>query len=206
MKIIANRKSIEVDLNISPIVGPESQGVAAKKDIVVLHETVSPDYVGFADIIQTAGYLAAHGLGIHAVIDLEGYLGWALNRRHDIFYHTDSSGNIGNGHINTRAIGIELVSRVMLDEKTQALRWKAWLGRQKEINKLGQLLAFISSADDIPLTYSNGKVPGITTHWQVTKTFGVQGGHVDCWPFDKGGYFPMGVILKRAQFYQSLGY
>lgn len=187
---------VKADIDISPIVGPERHGIA-KKTLVVLHETVSPDYPGSSEIISTAGYMARNGLGIHGVIDAEGYFGWARDYERAIFYHAAS----GNGMVNTRAIGIELVSRVMLDKKDNASRFRTWWERNKQIEKTAQALAYISHEHGIPLIYSEAGYdePGITTHWQVSETWNVAGGHWDCWPKHVGGYFPAMRIIYRAR-------
>lgn len=162
-----------------------------KKDMIVLHETVSPDYPGWSDVIQTSNYLDSKDYGIHGVIDLEGHVAWAYGQGNAIFWHTA-------GGVNTRSIGIELVSRVMLQAKDNTSRWKIWWERNKQIEATAQLLAWISDTHKIPLVVSNGTVPGVTTHWQVTKTMKVAGGHVDCWPRHLGGYFPLLRIVARA--------
>ena len=196
---------VKVDLNIWPILQYDKHG-EADKDIIVLHETVSPDYIGFVDIFSVSEYLARKNYGIHAVIDVEGYMGWTYGQRRAIFYHTASSGFLGSGNINTRSIGIEQVSRVMLDKPDNLSRWKLWMERDKELDKVAQLCAFLSKTEGIPLKYSDGKVPGITTHWQVTKTFGVSGGHTDCWPRHLDGYYPVLRVIRQAEIYYKKWY
>lgn len=191
---------VTVDVNLTPIVEDDIQGYVQRKDLIVLHETVSPDYEGFSDIIQTSMYLDSKGLGVHAVIDAEGYLGWAYGNRKAILYHTAS----GNGHVNTRAVGIELVSRVMLDYPDNASRFKKWWQRRTQLDQLAQLVAFIAHEERIPLRYTDGIVAGVTTHWQITKTYQVSGGHVDCWPKHKGGYFPALRVVAEARRYHDL--
>ncbi len=178
----------------------------ADKDIIVLHETVSPDYPGWADVKQTSAYLDAKDYGIHGVVDLEGNVAWAHGLGTAVFWHTASSGAKGNGLINTRAIGIELVSRVMLTAADNTQRWKIWWQRDRQIDATAKLLSWVANAHDIPLRVSDGTGPGITTHWQVTNTFGVIGGHVDCWPRHLGGYFPLLRTIERAKFFRKLGY
>lgn len=190
-------------LNIGPVQADNCHG-RHDKDMIVLHETVSPDYVGWADVIQTSDYLDNKDYGIHGVNDLEGHVAWAAGMGTCIFYHTLSDGSKGSGGVNTRAIGIENVSRVMLDVSDNYARWKVWMNRNKQIESLAQLIAWISKVHDIPLVISDGRSPGITTHWQVTTTFGVPGGHTDCWPRSMGGYFPLNRILIRARYYRKL--
>lgn len=194
---------IKVDIDISPIVGPEKHGLSPKS-LVVLHETVSPDYPGSSEIVANAGYLAKNGLGIHGVIDSEGYLGWAVDLERAILYHAAS----GSGMVNTRSIGIELVSRVMLDAKDNTARWRLWRNRNKQIEKTAQVLAYLAKAHGIPLVHSESELfdKGITTHWDVTQTWKVPGGHVDCWPRKSGGYFPLNRIIWRARQYHAKWY
>lgn len=198
----AAEERIKVDVDLSGINAGVRHGVA-HKDMVVLHETVSPDYPGKGELVANAAYLAKGGLGIHAVVDAEGYLGWDYGHRKSILYHTASN---GGGNINTRSIGIEQVSRVMLDYPDNARRWKKWWSRNAEIDKVAQLLAFLSKTEHIPLVYSDGTKPGITTHWQITKTYNVSGGHVDCWPKHLGGYYPVLRVIREAQAYYAKWY
>lgn len=201
LTIQAGSKKIPVDLNIAPQMWPVTHGTGDKR-LVVLHETVSPDYPGFADILSVARYMPSQGYGIHGIIDGEGYLGWAMGLRDSVLYHTASNG----GSVNTKSIGIELVSRVMLDKPDRQSRFQWWWNRDKQIEKLAQVLAFISRADGIPLVYSDGVADGITTHWQVTQTYKVPGGHTDCWPAHLGGYFPVNRIIWRARQLKAQGF
>jgi hypothetical protein len=183
-----------------------AHGFALHKDLIVLHETVSPDYAGWADVRQVSQYLDNKDYGIHAVVDLEGHIAWAKGLGRAIFYHTASHGTRGNGYVNTRGIGIELVSRVMLTARDNTARWRIWWARNKQIDAVAKLVATVARAHGIPLIESDGSTPGVTTHWEVTKRFGVYGGHVDCWPRHLGGYFPKRRVLARARVYQKLGY
>ena len=195
-------EKIRVDVDLSQINSGVRHGVS-NKDQIILHETVSPDYTGFSDIIANAKYLANGGLGIHAVIDAEGYLGWDYGHRKSILYHTSTG---GKGNANSRSIGIEQVSRVMLDLSDNTSRWLKWWGRNKQIDKVAQLCAFLARTEGIPLRYSDGTEPGITTHWSVTKAYGVYGGHVDCWPRHLGGYYPVLRVIREARAYYDRWY
>jgi hypothetical protein len=201
LSIQAGTKTIPVDLNTAPLMRPVSGGTAAKS-LVVLHETVSPDYAGLADILGVARYMPTQGYGIHGIIDADGNLGWALGMRDAILAHAASNG----GGVNTRGIGIELISRVMLDKPDNLSRFQWWSNRDAQIDKLAKVLAFISRADGVPLRYSAGYDPGITTHWDVSHTFNVSGGHTDCFPRHKGGYFPVLRIIERARQFRAKGY
>lgn len=201
---------LKIDLDIGPEQADNAHGKAVK-DQIVLHETVSAQARNsLADIRAVSRFLDNTDnpkLGIHAICDDDGFIAWARTHWNDIFYHTASSGAAGNGHTNTRAIGIELISRVMLDHTTQAARLKAWLMMDKEVNACAKLIAAIcNSHPSIPLADSAGRSPGVTTHWEVTHNFLVPGGHTDCWPVHQGGYFPKGKILTLAKRYKALGY
>lgn len=192
-------RTLEIDLDIGAAQLDNCHGRAQAKDMVVLHETISPDYAGLADIRGVSEYLDAKDYGIHAVIDADGNLAWARGLRRCIFWHTASSGTKGSGGVNTRSIGIELVSRIPADFNTTASRFAAWWKRKAELDKAALLIAWLSKQEPIPLEWSDGRSPGVTTHWQVTQTFGVPGGHVDCFPRHKGGYFPAMYVIQRAR-------
>lgn len=177
------------------------------KDQVVLHETVSTNRPGLTDIKSVTDYLVhgEAGLGIHGLTDADGNIAWALGLGRAVLYHTDSTG-ARQGRANTRSIGIEQISRVMLDASTNAKRLKIWLGMQKEIDATARLLAAICHAHpQIPLKTSNGGQPGITTHWNVTRFYGVPGGHSDCWPVNYGGYYPLSAVIQRAKWHRARG-
>jgi hypothetical protein len=175
------------------------------KSLVVLHETVSSDIAGWSDVLGVAHYLDEKDYGMHGIIDKEGHIAWAYGLGKAIFYHAAS----GDGKVNSRGIGIELVSRVMLTASDNTARWRIWWERDAQINAVAKLLAWLSRKHDIPLADSDSSKPGITTHWEVTKRWLGQppaAGHWDCWPRHKGGYFPKLRIIERAKFYKARGY
>lgn len=190
-----------IDLNISKEQKPHAHGYAPK-DMIVLHETVSSNYPGLKDIKGVSEYLGSEDYGIHGITDADGNIAWAKDLGAAIFYHTAS----GSGNINTRAIGIEQISRVMLDYKTKAAQVKAWLHMDKELNATAKLIACAARAHKIPIVDSSGAKPGITTHYEVTKNYHVYGGHVDCWPVKLGGYYPKGLVIALAKRYYKLGW
>lgn len=192
-------------LNIGPDQADNVHG-RHKKDLIVLHETVSPDYRGWSDVEQTSSFLDNKNYGIHGIVDLEGHTAWAYSYGTALFYHASSYGRRGDGLVNTRGIGIELVSRVMLDEPDNLHRWRAWWRRNEQIEATAKLIATVARFHDIPLVINDSSSRGITTHWQVSNRWDVPGGHVDCWPKHLGGYFPLMRVLDRAQHYRSLGY
>lgn len=197
---------LKIDLNIADAQADNVHG-RHEKDIIVLHETVSANYKGLGDIKSVSEYLDNINYGIHGITDDDGNIAWALGLGNAIFYHTASSGKYGNGNLNTRAIGIEQVSRVMMDYSSQAQRLAAWLHMKQELNATAKLIAAIVRAHPkIELKTSNGRTPGITTHWLVTNTFGVPGGHTDCWPVNNKGYYPLSQVISLAKHYYKLGY
>ncbi len=169
------------------------------KDMIVLHETVSPDYVGWADVKSVSAFLDSKDYGIHGIVDKEGNVAWSYGLGRCIFYHTASEGH----NVNTRSIGIENVSNVMLLTSDNTARWNIWWARDAQIEALAKLIAWVSDAHDIPLVVSDGNTPGVTTHWQVTQKFNVPGGHVDCWPRHLGGYFPLLRVIQRARDFKT---
>ena len=213
---------VRVDLNIAPLMVPVAHGTH-KKVLVVLHETVSPDYGGLTDILGVARYMPRNGLGIHGIIDGEGNLAWDVFGDSHVLYHTASG---ENGRVNTWSIGIELISRVMMKYPDNQRRFEWWWQRAKQIEKCAKVLAYISHTHKLPLEWSDAKVPayavgdgmpqpGVTTHWQVSKTYDVKGGpaypdgggaHWDAWPKHRDGYFPALRIIHRARYWAKRGY
>jgi hypothetical protein len=192
-------------MNIGPEQADNCHG-RHDKDMIVLHETVSSDAAGWGDIKSISSYLDNKDYGIHGIVDKEGHVAWAYQDGTCIFYHAASKGSRGNGLVNTRSIGIELISKVMLMSNNNATRYAIWWARQQELAATAKLCATVARMHDIPLVSSDSSVPGITTHWEVTARWGVYGGHVDCWPKAKGGYFPKGRVIQLAKYYRTLGY
>jgi N-acetyl-anhydromuramyl-L-alanine amidase AmpD len=192
-------------LNIGPEQADNVHGTH-DKSLIVLHETVSPDISGWADVKSISSYLDNKDYGIHGIVDSEGHVAWAYGLGKAIFYHAASSGSRGNGLVNTRGIGIELVSKVMLQSSNMLERWRIWWARTKQLHATAKLVAWVSRVHDIPLVDSDSSVRGVTTHWEVTQRWGVSGGHTDCWPKHRGGYFPKLRIIRLAKYYRALGY
>lgn len=171
------------------------------KDMIVCHETVSHDVRGLADGNAIASYLAGKDYGIHAVIDREGNLWWARGLSVAIFYHAASSGRFGDGLVNSRGIGVELVS---YPQGSIASQRRKWLQRERQLNKLARLIEWQSHRHHFPLHVSDSSASGVTTHWNVTHRWGVDGGHVDCFPKHSGGYFPLGRVVQQARAYRAI--
>lgn len=188
-------KRPKVDVDLRPYYKGEESG-HAQKSLVVLHETVSHDRPGLGDITGPAAYLDSKGYEIHVIIDAEGHSAWCWDPT-AIYDHAAS----GNGRVNTRSIGIELVSDVPL-ERDPVKRRKLWTPsgpRHLQLERLSEWVAWLSQTQGIPLRYSNASRPGITTHWSVSKTYGIAGGHWDCWPVHLGGHFPALYVIHRAR-------
>lgn len=194
-------RKLVTTLNIGPEQANNVHGRHAKS-LIVLHETVSENRQGLSDIRSVSSFLDTEGYGIHGITDDDGNIAWAHGYGTAIFYHAAS----GTGLVNTRGIGIEQISRVMLDFRGRVAQIKAWLHMNKEINATAKLVAAAARIHKIPLVDSNAAMPGITTHWEVTKTYKVVGGHTDCWPSHLGGYYPKRLVIKLAKRYQKMGY
>lgn len=182
--------------DIGPMMASASHGVASKNKIV-LHETVSPDEPGWEDINDVAAYLDRIDYGMHGLVDAEGHIAWARGFGKAIFYHAQGE--------NLYGIGIEQVSKVMIEYPTNVLRRQAWTLRQAELRATAKLCAAIHNTWDIPLEYSDGIAPGVTTHWDVTHAHHIYQGHTDCFPYHKGGYYPVLQVIRLAKVYAATG-
>jgi hypothetical protein len=170
----------------------------APKDLIVLHETVSGDIPGWTDIHNVDNFLASKDYGVHGITDEEGNIAWASGLGRAIFWQA--------GGVNSRSIGIEQVSDLMLRSPLNAVRRALWVAREPQLRATAKLLACISRAHNIPLVYSNGLVPGVTSHWDVSQHFAASEGHTDCWPVKKGGYYPIGEVITLARGYKLAGF
>lgn len=188
---------LKIQYNSATLMYPHVHG-RHDKDMIVLHETVSPDIPGMTDIMGVEQYLAAKDYGIHGCVDKEGNIAWAKGLGNAIFWQA--------GGVNERSIGIEQVSRVMLDYATMGERAKQWSMRKAQLNAVAKLVACISRAHNVPLVRSEGSTPGVTTHWNVSQIYAESEGHTDCWPLYKEGYYPLGYVIKRAKYYKALYY
>jgi len=168
------------------------------KDMIVLHETVSHDLPGYKDIDSVVAYLDAKDYGIHGLTDAEGNIAWAYGLGRAIFWQA--------GGVNVRSIGIEQVSDVMLRSPLNPVRKAIWVARNSQLRATAKLVAAVSQAHNIPLVYSDGLKPGITSHWDVSQHFKQSQGHTDCWPVHKGGYYPIYEVIYLARGYAKIGY
>lgn len=182
----------KVDVDLRPFYKGEERG-HHDKTLIVLHETVSYNRLGVGDILGPAAFLDKAGYEIHGIIDAEAHSAWCYDPT-AIYDHAAS----GSGGVNTRSIGFELVSEIPL-LKPSPLRLKTWLQRRKQLDKIAEWCAYLSTVTDVPLEYSDASDPGITSHWDVSKTYHVSGGHWDCWPRHKGGHFPILYVVQKAR-------
>lgn len=166
-----------------------------EKTLIVLHETVSHNREGTGDITGVAGFMDSTGLEIHGIVDIEGNVAWC-NDPEAVYDHAAS----GSGNVNTRSIGFELVSEIPL-EKSKARRKEMWAdeSRRTQLDTVAAWCAWLSTQHRIPLRFSQGDRPGITTHWNVTRTYLDGNGHWDCWPTHQDGHFPALYVVRKAQ-------
>lgn len=194
---------LKIDKNLAQLMHPHSHGHSDKIGVVI-HETVSPQYPGLVDVMGVANYLAhgEDGYAIHGIVDNEAHIAWALGCGTDVYYHC------AGGRANTNFLGIESISRVMLDYTTTKARIAAWSHMRKELNATAKLIACIARAHRFPIIDNKGNTlkPGITTHYEVTKFNNVHGGHSDAWPIHNGGYYPKGMVIALAKRYYKLGW
>ncbi len=166
-----------------------------EKTLIVLHETVSHNRPGTGDITSVAAFLDSTGLEIHGIIDVEGNSAWCDDPE-AVYDHAAS----GNGRVNTRSIGFELVSEIPM-EKSNAKRREMWEdeSRRLQLDTVAQWIAWLSTKHPIPLRFSESDRPGITTHWNVSRQYLGGDGHWDCHPIHQDGHFPALYVVRMAQ-------
>lgn len=194
---------LAVQRDLGDLMHLHSHGESHKIGLCI-HETVSPNYPGMRDINSVADYLGhgKDGYAIHAINDNDGNIAVAKNHGKDVFYHC------AGGNTNYNYLGLEQISDVMTKYKTRTTRIRAWLHMDKELNGTAKLIACYARAWGFPIvdTLGNTNRPGVTTHYDVTKHFGVSGGHTDAWPSTRGGYYPLRLVLTLAKRYYALGW
>lgn len=193
----------QIDLNTHDMMKSSVHG-HHDKELIVLHETVSPDIEGMADVRGNAEYLDRIGYGIYAVIDREAYNAVAFGLGTAVFWT--------QGGENERGIGIELVSpiptllekRIVTMDEAEAM-WKA---RTKQLDEAAQLVCCLSKAHDIPLVYQPDcdAGPGVLAHWNVSQNHSASEGHSDCRPVNEGGYFPLLYVIQKARNFAKDGW
>jgi hypothetical protein len=187
-----NRPPVKV--NLAPYFKTEARGHNAKS-MIVCHETVSPNAKGITDIRGVAQFIDGEGYEIHGIIDKETNTGWAYDRR-AIYDHVAS----GPCHVNEKGVGFELISEIPF-LPTNEQRKRAWLAkdRRPQLITLARWVAWLSTVENIPLRYSPGNIPGITSHWSVSQTCLGGAGHWDCKPIHMGGHFPILYVIEKAR-------
>jgi len=181
----------KVDVDLRPYFKGE-EPTTHKKTLIVLHETVSHESPGVGDIKGVAAFMDSKGLEIHGIIDMEGHSGWAYEPEH-VYDHVRGA--------NPQSVGFEQVSDVPF-LSSNAERIKAWDPRgprRKQLNKVAEWCAWLNQRLGIPLKYTDGSKPGITTHWDISETFLGGDGHWDCKPKHKGGHYPVLYVVRKAQ-------
>jgi hypothetical protein len=185
----------KIQLDLRPYFQNEANG-HQRKSMIVLHETVSHDRPGTGDLAGVAQFLDDEGLEIHGIIDAEANSAWCYDRR-AIYDHTRS----GECNVNSKSVGFEQVSDIPF-LPTNALRKAAWDPRgprRKQLLKVAEWCAWLHKSEGVPLVYSKGREPGITSHWSVSRTCLDGDGHWDCHPVHEGGHYPIMYVIRKAQ-------
>lgn len=190
-------------LHTEHIMAPHVHGTHLK-DMMVLHETVSPNLTGLRDIIGVENYLAGLDYGIHDMNDAEGNIAHAYGLGDAIFYHA--------GGVNERACGLEQVSIIpaLIENHkiTMEHAFNMWMSQPKQLVATAKIISAWHNTDpkNRPLIRSNGLHPGVCSHWDVSQHFKASLGHWDCRPADKGGYYPLNHVIAMAKGYSHYGY
>jgi hypothetical protein len=167
------------------------------KNLIVLHQTISSDVLGLSDISGVYLYLKSKGYAIHMIVDAEANSGAVTpSNEADIYYHAQSS---TAGAVNTRSIGIEIISKV-------PLATQYWWQRWNQMRKTARWCAYLCKKHGIRPVYDPTCKSGITTHYDVTKTYHVAGGHTDVRPVEEGGAFPMKGFMRYVSVAYRLGW
>lgn len=194
---MAEIKRPRISVDLRPYFKGEERG-HADKTLVVWHETVSRNQIGLWDIKAPAAFLDKQGYEVHGIIDMEAYSGWSYDPS-AVYDHAAS----GTGRVNTRSVGFELVSEVPLYAKkgVEFMRqmWDPGGPRKKQLDLCARWAAWLFQEFDIPLRWSQGDRPGHTSHWNVSRTYHVAGGHWDCHPVHQGGHWPALYVMQKAR-------
>jgi len=160
----------------------------AKKTIIVLHQTISPDVKGIGDVSGVGHYLDNKGYDIHIITDVEGLSGAVLPENETcIFWQAQGA--------NTESIGIEQVSY-----KTGDPRY--WWKRSVQLHKTARWCAYLCKRHGIPPVYDPNARHGICGHYDVTISRGITGGHTDC----QYPTYPTKWVAAAAKTYMKLGW
>jgi len=183
--------------NTGPIYAKHPEAVHGRhpKDMIVLHETATPDYPGLKDELAVENYLVSKEYGIHGMTDKEGNIIWASGFGNAVFYQA--------GGVNERSIGIEQVFHALKDTPTN---YQLWAARTTQLRATAKLVASICNTWNIPLRFSHGDSAGITSHWNISQIYSASEGHWDCHPRHLGGYYPILHVIRMAYLYRTAGY
>ena len=191
--------------NTASLTKPHIQG-KHRKTLMVLHETVSGDLAGLADILGVERYLAKLDYGIHGMTDAEGHCAWSYGQGNAIFWQAGGVNDISDGIEQVSNIPLLLQKRIITKEQA----WHKWLARERQLEATAKVLACWHNSDpkNHPLVFvdGSGKHKGVTSHWNVSRFHKESEGHSDCWPHHLGGYYPILLVIHMAQGYAKLGY
>lgn len=190
-------------INIAPAMAGLSHGTQ-EKHLFACHETVSYNVPGLSDILGVEHVLHDEGYGIHGLTDQDGHKAWARGDENAVFWHA--------GDVNGVAVGVENISEIPIliqaQKITHAQAHHMWMQRTSQLSSLAILMACWHNLAprNHPLRRSDGRIEshGVCSHWDVSQHYASSGGHWDCWPFDKGGYFPLDHVIELAKHYAKV--
>lgn len=176
------------------------------KNMLVLHETVTPNMPGLKDILSVEIALANRDYGIHGLNDAGGNMAWAYGCGLAVFYQA--------GGVNTQSDGIEQISMIpaMIDRKiiNRLQAYKMWLSRIEQLIATAKMISawHNTSPKERPIMRcdGSGNHPGVCSHWDVSQHHKESDGHWDCQPHDKGGHYPLAHVIELAKSFQHFGY
>lgn len=176
------------------------------KHMLVLHETVTPNMPGLADIIAVETELANRDYGIHGMTDLEGNMAWAYGCGLAVFWHAGGVNLVSNGIEQVSLIPSLIVKGVL----TRDQAYKQWLSQTKQLAATAMMISAWSNTvpSERPIRYcdGSGNYPGVTSHYNVSQHHPESQGHWDCQPHDQGGHYPLGHVIEMARAFVEFGY
>jgi hypothetical protein len=175
-----------------------------KKHMFVCHETVSHNVPGMADILGVEVVLKKEGYGIHGLTDKDGHKCWAKKMGNAVFWHA--------GDVNDVAVGIENVSEIpiMIEQEADQPRAGAQplagaaqpaVGARHPDGLLAQRQPGCARA---PAQQRQDRFAGRLLALGRQPALQSSRGHWDCWPYDKGGYFPLDHVIGLARHYATV--
>lgn len=156
---------------------------------IVLHSVEGADLSGADSIAEAVGRMTespSYGASPHFTVDRDSI------QRHLIITKVgwQAAGD------NTDTIGIEQAGFAHWSQKK-------WLEQKSELDRVAWLLAKLNKQTGIPLRFVNASglrrnTRGVTTHAEVTKAWGIYGGHTD-----PGTGYPIRTVLAKARAYRE---